>query len=100
MKVPQSDDDLPVRVETDPILSAAVSSTEASGRKLSRFVLSEILSHVGPPLYSEEGPMGESWVGGKTLPIPTPHICGGCGCDFPQILLQSQVTAKPHKRAR
>ena len=72
-----------MRVETDPILSAAVSSTEASGRKLPRFVLSEILSHVGPPLYREEGPMDESWVGGKTFLVPAPHTCGGCGCDFP-----------------
>lgn len=47
-----------MRLETDPILSA-VSTTEASGRELSILVLSEMLSHVGTPLYREEGPMDE-----------------------------------------
>lgn len=49
------------RCEVVPILSAAVSTTESSSRKLSRFTIShfEALRRVTPPLYSEGELMNE-----------------------------------------
>lgn len=48
-----------MRIETDPILSAAVSTTEASGREPSRFVLSEMLSHWGSGVVQRGGTDGK-----------------------------------------
>ena len=67
--------DLAVRVEPYPILSATASTTESSGRNLSRFTLSHIeaLGYVMPPWHSDE----ELMISIRQL--LTPHMCGGCG---------------------
>ena len=76
-----------MRVEPYPILSATASTTESSGRKLSRFTLSHIeaLGCVMPPWHSDEELI-------SIRQLLTPHMCGGCGWDFPHILSQFRIT--------
>ena len=80
-----------MRVEPYPILSATASTTESSGRNLSRFTLShvEALGYVMPPWHSDEELMISTqyspvinathvwrvWLRFSAYPITIPHNC-------------------------
>ena len=94
-----------MRVELYPILSAA--ATKALSKNLSRVMIPrfEALGHVMPPSHIKEELMNESWIGGKMFLTSTqylpgylaPHMCGGCGWDFPHILSQLNRITEPDK---